>query len=398
MLNSVIARLSSSQTCQKRTQLGFLLFNASHIFHSFSSVVNSPKPNQKLKGNESLTVSYLISSCGMSAKAAIEVSKKVRLKSPRNPDSVLSLFRSHGFSDEQISKTVKHIPILLLANSEKTISPKLRYFQSLGFSCSELQALLMSHSVILEWSLKNRLIPFGEALKSVLNDDAKVKIAFKRSRWFLICWDVNNLAPNLKVLRDFGVPESSVCALLTTLPNAAFMNPAKFVECVKFAKEAGIDSSKVVFIQAIAVLAQVNKRNWESKVDLLERNGWTRNLTLTAFRKFPNCMLLSKENIIEKMKFLVDEMGCSMEDIAECPTILSYSLKRVIPRWSVVKALKINGLAADNKWSLPYIIILSEKLFRENFVIRYQEIVPELPKIYEGELRAISQVGKKKKL
>ncbi|XP_028779667.1 uncharacterized protein LOC114736055 [Neltuma alba] len=333
----------------------------------------------------------------MSAKAAIEVSKRIHLKSPCKPDSVLNLFRGYGFSDSQISKIVKLSPVVLSANPEKTILPKLKYFQSLGFSCSELPGLLMSHSVILDWSLKNRLIPFCEALKSVLNDDEKVRIALRRSRWFLIYWEVNNLAPNMKVLTDLGVPRSSICALLTALPNVAFMNPAKFVECVKFANEAGIDPSKVVFIQAIIVLAQVKKSSWESKLDLFERFGWSRNVTLSAFSKFPHCMLLSEENLTSKMKFLVDEMGCSLEDIAGCPTILSYSLKRIIPRWSVIKILKINGLAADDKWSLPYIIIVSEKNFREKFVIRFQEIVPQLPKIYKDELRALSQVQKEKK-
>ena len=45
------------------------------------------------------------------------------------------------------------------------------------------------------------------------------------------------------------------------------------------------------------------------------------------------------------MSFLVKEMGCPSEAIAEYPVVVGYNLeKRIIPRFSVIKILKSKGL------------------------------------------------------
>ncbi|XP_028751874.1 uncharacterized protein LOC114711619 [Neltuma alba] len=384
MLTYLIARFSSLSR-ERRTHLVSLHQNASQILNSFSSVSKFSESNQR-KGKsgetKTCTVSYLIDSVGMSSEVAIKVSKGVKLERPDRSNSVLDLFRSYGFSDSQISKVVEKYPRVLLTKPEVTLSPKLRFFRSIGFSCPELPELIIYNSALLVLSLKKSIIPRYEALKSVLGDDAKANIAFKRWGWYHK--DVNNLLSNIRVLREHGVPQSSVSQLVTHFARAAIIKPAKFVEHVKFAKEIGIQPTKVAFVHAISVLAMTNKLTWESKLDIYERCGWSRDATLSAFSKFPHCMLLSEDKITSKMKFFVDEMGLSLEDIVNCPTILGYRLKqRIIPRFSVIKILKTNGLMKRDR-SLLSIIILSEKKFLEKFVIRFQESVPELLDIYKS--------------
>ncbi|KAF6161447.1 hypothetical protein GIB67_009326 [Kingdonia uniflora] len=68
----------------------------------------SLKPkSESVKDEKSLfTVPYLINSCGLSLQSADSASKKINIKSTKNADSVLELFRVHGFTDSQITKLV----------------------------------------------------------------------------------------------------------------------------------------------------------------------------------------------------------------------------------------------------------------------------------------------------
>ncbi|KAF7815689.1 transcription termination factor MTEF18, mitochondrial-like [Senna tora] len=372
--------------CRRSTLLGFLHPNASPLLKSFASLVpisQSDLPQQKQEGNESFTVSYLINSCGLSAKEATDASKRVHFKDSENPDLVLNLFRSYGFSETQLSKLVKLLPWVLQANPEKTLSPKLRFFESIGISSSEVSKLILSNPIILNWSLEKYIIPRYEVLKSVLGPHEKLNITFKRSGWISHHNEVTNIVPNTKVLREIGVPQSSLTLLATTYPSLAFMKHAKFVEHVKFAKELGIKPFRATFILAIYVLSVTRKSTWESKMDIFERCGWSRDVTLSVFGKYPLCMVRSEEKIISTMKFFVDEMHMMPEELAKCPAVLSYSLKqRIIPRCSVVQFLKMKGLI-NTYPSLSSILSTSEKKFQEKFFIRFPESVPQLLNIYK---------------
>ncbi|KAK4275609.1 hypothetical protein QN277_018659 [Acacia crassicarpa] len=390
MLTFLIARLSLSFPSGTRSQLGFLRLNAYHISYSFSSVVKSSESNhsgQNRVESESFTVSYLVNSCAVSARDAERLSKRVKLKDPDKPDSVLQLLRSYEFSDTHISKVLKYYPRLLLAKPESNLLPKLRFFQSIGFSASEIPEFVCSNYKLLTFSLEKHIIPLYEALKSVLGDPVKARRCLKssRSRWRdRHSYVVTNIFPNIKVLRDEGMPQSSVNSLLSRRANVAFMNRSLFVEYVKFVKETGIEPSKAAFVEALLVVTQLSKCTWELKLDIFERCGWSRDVTLLAFRKFPKIMGMSEKKITSIMKFFIDEMGLRLEDIAGCPTILSYSMKqRIVPRWSVVKILRTKDLIKESL-SVNFVIIMSEKKFLDNFVFKFQENVPRLLEIYRG--------------
>lgn len=396
MYNLLIARLLFvSQPCHhmSKTHLGFLHFNASHIFTSFSSLVESSKSaklnqnqNQLQHEHQSFTVSFLIDSCGLSPKSAAQASKKLTLKHPHNPTLILNIFRSYGFSNSHISKIVMKHPIVLLCN-ENIILPKLRFFESIGFSRSELPELLISNIRLLVWSLQNRIIPTYEGLKSVIGDDSEMyRIISKRRAWGFLHYDVKNLVPNMKFLRELGVPKSSINLMLKRFTSAALVDHAKFVEHVKFSMEIGVKPERVVFIHSISVQSMAKKTTWESKMDVYERCGWSRDEIISAFKKFPYCMLISEEKITSTLKFLADELGLTSKDIVKSPAYLGYNLKqRIIPRFSVYKVLRKNGLI-DNDSPFFSMVRVSEAAFLEKFVFRFKASVPELLNIYQDQL------------
>ncbi|XLT04890.1 hypothetical protein HN51_043639, partial [Arachis hypogaea] len=89
---------------------------------------------------------------------------------------------------------------------------------------------------------------------------------------------------------------------------------------VKLAKEMGFDPNKCSFISAIHVLLHMDR-----KTKSLEKWGWSKEASLLSFRKFPAFMSYSPERIGPAMRFLVEDMGWSSEEIARFPTTLGYS-------------------------------------------------------------------------
>ncbi|KAF5455192.1 hypothetical protein F2P56_024795 [Juglans regia] len=244
-------------------------------------------------------------------------------------------------------RLVRIEPQLLLSNPEKTLLPKIEFFRSMGASSSDLSRILSSNPALLTRSLEKYLIPCYDFLKSVLILDEKVVTVFKRSPWVV-----------------------------------TFVKHTRFVEAIHEVNEMGYDPSKTVFVHAIHVLLRMSRPKLESKLELYKRWGWSKDFALLAFKRHPNCMLLSDKKITKAMDFLVNKMGGSSTDIARNPTVLFFSLeKRIIPRCSVIQILIAKGLV-KNDLSLATFILPGERFFLDKFVIKFQDGVPELRNVY----------------
>lgn len=118
----------------------------------------------KPRGQQSLTVSYLVNSRGLSIERAIAASKVVKIENTEKPNSLLELLTTYGFTKAHISTLISKHPLLILAHSEITIRPKLEYFQSLGIRGSDLPSFICSDTSILLSSLEKRIIPTCDLL------------------------------------------------------------------------------------------------------------------------------------------------------------------------------------------------------------------------------------------
>ena len=86
--------------------------------------------------SQSLTVSYLRYSCGLSLESAVSASKLIHIRNREISDSVLELFTAHGFTKPYITTLISKGPSLLLADPVKTLKPKLEFFKVTGSSRS----------------------------------------------------------------------------------------------------------------------------------------------------------------------------------------------------------------------------------------------------------------------
>ncbi|KAK7304971.1 hypothetical protein VNO77_42868 [Canavalia gladiata] len=187
--------------------------------------------------DDTFTVSYLINSCGVFPTLAMKLSNRVRLKNPNAPNAVIDLLKNYGFSEYEI-------------------------------------------------------------LRSVVLDDKKV--ATEHPFAFTYNDLMDNLVLNIEVLRQCGVPQSSITLLMVHSPSAAYAKHSKFVEAVKAVEEVGFNPLKIIFVMAVQVLVTRSKAVWDSRFEVYERWGWNREMVLQAFRKFPNFMKLSEKMVTKK--------------------------------------------------------------------------------------------------
>ncbi|XAR61289.1 hypothetical protein NMG60_11034939 [Bertholletia excelsa] len=339
----------------------------------------------KSSNENSYVVSYLVNSCGLSPEVAISVSSKFSFGSPEKPDSVLNLLKQQGFTKSQISAIVRRRPVLLRSNV-KTLLPKFEFFQSIGVSRADLAKTLSFNPTLVTRSLENQLIPCYNFLKSVVQSDKNVIAAMRRTSWIFLIDFRKDLIPNVTLLREIGVPDSSIALLLTHFPEALIPKNAKFREVVNEVKDMGFDPLKTTFVLAVHARSGDNKLTWNRSYEAYRKVGWSNDEIISAFRKHPSCMIISEKKIMNTINFLVKKMGWDYRMIVRCPALLFFNLeKRIIPRCLVIQVLASKGLIKKDM-SLSTILLPGEKHFLDRFVTRFEEEVPLLLNVYQGKM------------
>lgn len=350
----------------------------------FFSTLNLKESNSIESLNKSsYAISYLIDKCGISPESAKSVSRRVKFESPERPDHVLKLLSNYGFNQTHFSTIARKTPFLLLCDPEKTLLPKLEFLLSIGLSKADIADVIKINPCLLARSFENQIIPFYEVLKSVLVDDNKVIRVLKLAQWGL---HPKEIQPNIAILRELTVPESHIKLLLTTLPFVIMQRRELFLKAVDKVKQLKLDPLKCTFVLALRVFTgKSSKLIWDRCFSTYKKWGWSEEDIMLAFKRHPQCMILSEKKIEKVMDFFVNKMGYESKMISEMPAILLLSLeKRIIPRCSVVQVLSSKGLM--KKTSLRTILCPVEKLFLERYVTRYEDQLSNLMSVYRGEV------------
>ncbi|XP_028755397.1 transcription termination factor MTERF9, chloroplastic-like [Neltuma alba] len=342
--------------------------------------------NSVASNRHSFTVSYLIDTCGFSPQEAASVSKLVSFESRDKPDLVINFFKSQGLTKPQIHRFVRELPRLLRSDPQKTLVPKIEFLVSNGVSISDIPKLLCSCPSIMVRSLSKQIIPSFHFFRDLFQSDAKLIQVVTNFSGILL--DLNSRSmPNMKLLREAGVPESNVIKLLQYFPSVITKSCVRFEEIVKEVKELGVNPGQVNFVLAVSVLASASKSTWGKKVDVYKKWGWSEDDILAAFRKYPFIMKASKDKIDAVMDFLVNKLGCESSIVAKYPGVISFSMKRrFLPRGAVIKILLSKGLV--QKESLPLLFMYPESTFLRRFIMsNLKEEATQLLKLYQGKLK-----------
>ncbi|KAL6320694.1 hypothetical protein AAG906_008694 [Vitis piasezkii] len=89
------------------------------------------------------TADYLIKRHQFSQETALTAASVITYsKKPEKSDSILAFLKESGFSQTHLEKTVKRVPRVLSANLDKTIKPKIKIFQDLGCTPTDIAYII----------------------------------------------------------------------------------------------------------------------------------------------------------------------------------------------------------------------------------------------------------------
>jgi len=377
MYHFLITRFTRHRTLQ------FSVLFRNDNSRSFSVVSNTNAPNVVIQQHK---WPNLVNSCGLSPEMALKLLKRLENKNPNVPNVVIQLLRNYGFSDSQLRSYLKKHPFVLLSKPEKTLLPKLNFLQSIGVSTTDLPKILISNPNFLRSNLEKYIIPRYEVIRRFVRNDKEVVLTLKHGTWIFDDYSmVNHSVANIEILRKLGVPQCSISLLVSNFPNVAFAKHSRFVEAVNSVKEMGFDPLMSYFVLALQVIAKLGKEKWESKIKIFGRWGWSRDMCLLAFQKYPLYMMTSEKKIMKSMNFLVNDVGLTPQDIVGCPAILFRSLeKTLIPRCAVIKILKSRGLIKSGL-RISTFVIMTEKTFLERYVTPFQKHLQLLLDAYKSQ-------------
>jgi mTERF domain-containing protein len=343
-----------------------------HLLQPFSSSSSSSASPQ----NQSFTINYLID-LGISPKLASKLSTQVNFNNSQNPNSVLNLFESYGFSTSQFSSIIKICPTILSFDPNKTILPKFNFLLSKGAKKSDLVHIITQNPRFLYQSLEDSITPSYAFIKSILLSD-KATISCIRQRPTSI--DTKISSQNVQFLLQNGVPQSKVAILFKDWYYILTQDPPIFQKVVMELKGWGFDPKTTFFITALCAKSLTS--DWQRKVGMYKKWGWSKEDIVSAFLKYPWCMLASLEKIEAVMGFFVKEIGWESTLLAKDPILITLSLeRRIVPRAFVLKFLESKGLIEDAKLAEPFEV--TEKEFLKNFVDCFKEEASQLLKLYE---------------
>ncbi|XP_043703786.1 transcription termination factor MTERF6, chloroplastic/mitochondrial-like [Telopea speciosissima] len=371
MLGLLFRRLSQLRGTGDSLPNLYLIRIESSSFRFNSNATNQP----------SLTVDYLVNSCGLSPETALKASKFVVLKTTTKADSVLALFRNYGFSLPEIANIISNNPLVLRADPDKILNPKIELLCKIGISGSYIAKILSRYANFLSVSLEKELIPSLDFLKSFVNTDAKVALTLSRLRWSSRLPEI--MGPNIEILRNHGVPESSISKLISLQPRLLTWKAERFKQIIVGVEELGLNPKTSVFVHGVRTFAGSKKPLWEAKFAVFRSFGWSEDVILKLFQKQPSIFSISEKVIRERLGFFMNEINWTVDDLLKCPVAFLCSMeKRILPRCSVLQLLLAKGLV--KKKSMGRAFLLTEDKFLKQFVMRYLDVQPELLKVYQS--------------
>jgi mTERF domain-containing protein len=398
-----------------------LKHKASSLTHGHFFSTSSVKPVAELpnsKDPQSLTVSFLQNSCGLSLESAISASQKLNIENLKNPNSVLDLLRTHGLTQTHIRKLISSRPRLLLADLDNILKPNLELFESLGISSTSLAKML---------SIANN--------PRVLESDAYTVVEFFRAHGFrdeqistltvkrplLYLFNAHKiLKPKLDFFKSLGFSDLEIAKLLSTQPSILARSLEKhIIPCVQELRQSlGTDENVLKAIKAGYGLIQANvekvlkpnlsmlishgvphslalkqlflrsmsKTLWERKVEAYKSFGLSKDEIYLAFKRQPLFMAISEKKIKKSMGFFVNKLKIKPSLISKHPILIQFSLeKRIIPRCSVLQLLISKRLIKEDT-RIFQVIRMSENKFVEKLVSKYQSEVPDVVRAHQGKI------------
>ncbi|PPR83072.1 hypothetical protein GOBAR_AA37648 [Gossypium barbadense] len=322
---------------------------------------------------------FLVEKHSFSPELAVKTASSLTyVKDPRKCDTIISFLKESGFSKSHIEAVVKRKPNLLYSSLEKTIKPKFKIFQDLGFSTHDVADIVASDPWILTRSVDDRIAPSISDLKTVLGSNDDVVKLLKTSAWFLKSDLQKTMMPNIEFLRNCGICSSQIVSYVFSFPRFFLLKPESIKQFVERADALGFDRKSNMFLAAIRMLSSMSEENWELKLKLFRKLGFSEDDIMSTFRRTPQVFAVSERKIKQVTDFLLNRTNVGISFIISHPMVLICSLERRLkPRLLVIETLESKN-SLRRKVSMTTIYKMPDKKFREKYVVPYLKELEEV--------------------
>ncbi|KAF9609884.1 hypothetical protein IFM89_018969 [Coptis chinensis] len=332
---------------------------------------------------------YLMKNFNFSEPRALSASKRFWwAKNPDNIETVVTLLKQHGFSDAHIESTVKTTPQILFAKINKTLIPKLKFFQeNLGLRDSDLGLFLSKNATLFTQSLERKLIPNTEILLKILSGDRKALIwIIGKCKWILYKFPKSSLLVNIGLLEKYGIVGSQLSMIVKSRPILLVLEESKLCDLCREVERMGFSSKSRMFVHGLLTLSCMSSETIRNKLEVFQSFGYSKEECVGMFRKAPGMPRVSVEKLRLGLEFFLKGIGFERDVLLRMPRLLMYSMeKRVIPRYFVLEILKSKKLLKRNT-SFVNVIQLSEDEFLDKYISKYRDNAEELLIAYKGGL------------
>ncbi|XP_038888519.1 transcription termination factor MTERF5, chloroplastic-like [Benincasa hispida] len=356
------------------------------LYYFFSS--SSSSSHTQSSASNAIVVQYLIDTFQLSpARAASIMSCRRGLQSTEKPQSVYKYLSDLGFSDAHIRSAIRLAPQIAFSNIEKTLKPKIEFFQNLGLVGSDLSKFISRHSTLLTVSLEKKLMPSVEILKNILpkdncNDDLLLVIR----RWSdrLMRTPCKRLSININYLQSCGIVDSQLLMLLKRQSSLFGRSESRLKDIVSVVVEIGFSTNTRMFVHGLHAISSVSKVTLKKKVELICSFGITEKECMRMFTSAPVLIRTSIGKLKLGLEFFMNEAKVSKSDIVGSPACLMHAMQgRVLPRYRVLQIVKSKRLMKKH----PKFILtlgMSDEDFLDRFVCRFPDNMKDLLVAYRG--------------
>uniref|UniRef100_A0ACD5Z9I6 Uncharacterized protein n=1 Tax=Avena sativa TaxID=4498 RepID=A0ACD5Z9I6_AVESA len=326
---------------------------------------------------------YLVDTCGLARPKALKASPKLsHLKSPTNPDAVLTFLAGLGLSTADVAAIVARDPLFLCASVDRTLAPNVVGLSGLGLGLSNTEiARIVSLAPdkfrcrLVVSSLRYYLPLFGsfENLLRPLKFNTKL----------LSCNLERVVKPNIAFLQECGLRVCDIAKLGIAVPRMLTTDLERLRAFVACAQRVGAPLGSPMFRHALRAVAFLSEEKIAARVEFLKKTcRWSNAEVGIAVSKSPALLASSEDKLQRTSGFLISEVGLVPAYTAHRPAVLLYSLEgRLRPRYYVIKFLKANGfLDLDRDYYTA--VVVTEKVFVENYICPHKEAAPHLAEDY----------------
>ncbi|KAL6959263.1 hypothetical protein U1Q18_039404 [Sarracenia purpurea var. burkii] len=361
------------------------------VFLCFFSSVDSLSHTRTATPNSNpLIFNYLIQTFAFPEPLAFSISNRFSwIKTLEKPQSVVQFLKQIGFLNTHIRSSIRVSPQILFADIDKTLKPKLQFFQDLGLTGADLGKFLSTNSMLLTRSLEKKLVPCVDIIKKTLindKDNQDLIRVLRRCKWIVSKGSESRLICNIAFLKSCGIVGSQLSMLLKRQPHLFVMPEQTLRDIVLRVVDMGFSIDSRMLVHAVYTVSCLSGETFRKKLELFQGLGFSEDECMGMFRRAPGLLRVSEEKLKFGIEFFLNDSKFERSVLVRRPTCFMHSLEeRVIPRYRVLQVVKSKRLLKKEP-SFINVLHMSDDKFCEKFISRFRDDAEELLMAYKGNI------------